>query len=130
MPFPSFSRVIAVAALFPGFAFADVAPLPKPILDATIAGMPTAAQQEVRVLTAEVGPGQLTVHHMHPFPVTTFVLDGAMTFTIKGPEHVTVLAGQAFVEQAGVPVTGKNASNTEMAHVVMFYVSDPAAPFL
>ncbi len=132
MSLPSLIRLVAAAALIPALASADasLAALPKAVLDANVAGMPSAADQEIRVLTAEVGPGQITVHHTHRFPVTTYVLDGAMTFTFDGQQPVTVAAGQAFVELPDVGVTGTNPSSTEMAHVVMFYVSDPAAPFL
>lgn len=122
----------AAAALLPVFASAGAAPaqLPNAIMDIAVSGMPSAAQQEIRVLTAEVGPGQSTIHHTHPYPVTTYVLDGAMTFTLEGQEPTTVSAGQAFVERAGRAVTGSNPSATNAVHVVMFYVSDPAAPFL
>jgi quercetin dioxygenase-like cupin family protein len=119
-------------AVLPVLALADagLAPLPTPVLDTEVAGMPSAPLQEIRVLTAEVGPGQVTVHHTHRFPVTTYVLDGAMTFTLAGQDPVTVAAGQAFIEPPDTGVTGENPSASAPAHVVMFYVSDPATPFL
>jgi quercetin dioxygenase-like cupin family protein len=111
-------------------ADAGKTPVPQEILNMEIVGMPTGASQEVRVLTAEVGPGMTTVHHTHRFPVTTYVLDGAMTFTYDGHKPITVTAGEAFVELPDTPVAGSNPSTTETAHVVIFYVSDPSTPFL
>jgi quercetin dioxygenase-like cupin family protein len=131
MSYP-FSRGVALlAACFPAVAAADTAkaPVPTAIFDTTVPGMPSAEQQQIRVLSAEVGPGQMTIHHTHPFPVTTYVLDGAMTFAIDGQDPVTVTAGQVFVEPSGTPITGANNGDIA-AHVVMFYVSDPATPFL
>ncbi len=122
----------ATLVCLPALALAEdaVAPLPANIIDTVMSGMPTAPLQELRVLRAEVLPAQVTVHHTHRFPVTTYVLDGAMTFTLAGRGSVTVTAGGAFVEPPGIGVIGENPSASVPANVVMFYVSDPATPFL
>ena len=39
-------------------------------------------------------------------------------------------AGKAYVEPPNVKMTGYNRSATEPLKVVIFYVSDPATPFL
>lgn len=92
--------------------------------------MPTAATQEVRVLTATFQPGDRTVFHTHRSPVTVYVLEGTFTLELAGREPVTVRAGEAFVEPPQVRMTGFNRSTTERTRVVIFYVSDPGTPFL
>lgn len=105
-------------------------PLPQEILNKDVTGMPVGKNQEIRVLTADVGPGKETVHHTHRFPVTTYVLQGAMTFELEGQKPFTVKAGDAFLEPPNTPVSGANTSPTDKARVVIFYVSDPSTPFL
>jgi quercetin dioxygenase-like cupin family protein len=92
--------------------------------------MPRGEQQEVRVFTATVQPGDTTVFHTHRFPVIVYILDGAFTLEMEGRAPVTVKAGQAMVEPPGVKMTGYNRSATDPIRLVIFYVSDPETPFL
>jgi quercetin dioxygenase-like cupin family protein len=96
----------------------------------SVEGMPSAARQEVRVLTATFEPGDHTVTHTHRFPVTVYVLEGAFTLELDGREPLTIKAGEAFVEPPGVRMTGFNRSDRDPTRVVIFYVSDPDIPFL
>jgi len=92
--------------------------------------MPTGEQQEVRVLTASIKPGDKTVFHTHRFPVTVHILEGAFTLEMEGRVPVTVQAGQAMMEPPHVKMTGYNRSRTEPLRMVIFYVSEPDTPFL
>lgn len=103
---------------------------PELLLRETIAGMPRGERQEVQVLTATIAPGQSTVFHTHPFPVTVFVLEGTFTLDLQGRGTVVVAAGRSMIEPPDVPMTGHNRSTTEPARVVIFYVADPGTPFL
>lgn len=103
---------------------------PVPVLKAVVEAMPRGARQEIKVLTATFRPGDRTVFHTHRFPVTVYVLEGAFTLELEGRPTVVVRAGEAFVEPAGVRMTGFNRSATEGLRVVIFYVSDPEGPFL
>jgi quercetin dioxygenase-like cupin family protein len=49
---------------------------------------------------------------------------------MEGRAPITAKAGQAIVEPPQVKMTGYNRSSTEPMRVVIFYVSDPDAPFL
>jgi quercetin dioxygenase-like cupin family protein len=100
------------------------------ILKEIVSGMPKGEKQEVRVLSASYKSGETTVLHTHPFPVTLFVLEGAFTLKLEGRAPVTVKAGQAFVEPPNVKATLYNPSSTEPLRLVVFYASDPGAPFL
>jgi quercetin dioxygenase-like cupin family protein len=103
---------------------------PPPLLREIVQGMPKGERQEVRVLVATLKPGDKTPFHTHRFPVTFYVLEGAITLEMEGGAPVTVNAGQAMVEPPQVKMTGYNRSSTEPMRVVIFYVSDPDAPFL
>ena len=112
-------------------SFAQGVTKPVPLLTKIVSGMPTTAEQEIRVLTAEFKPGDETVFHTHRFPVTVYVLEGAFTLNLeseKGP--VVVKAGEAYVEPPNVKMTGFNLSKTDRLKVVIFYVSEKGTPFL
>lgn len=91
--------------------------------------MPSAAAQEIRVLHARLEPGDRTPYHSHRHPVTVYMLGGVFTLELDGREPVHVRAGEVFVEPAQVRMTGRNLSAEEPATMVLFYVSEPDAPF-
>ncbi len=93
-----------------------------------VRGMPQISEQEVRVLFATLLPGDVTPHHSHRHPVTVFVTEGTFTLELEGKELVAIGAGQAFVEPAGVSMTGHNKGDTP-ARMALFYVCEPGAPF-
>jgi quercetin dioxygenase-like cupin family protein len=103
---------------------------PELLLREAVQGMPRGERQEVRIMTASFAPGDRTPFHTHRNPVAVYVLEGAFTLELEGREPVVVKAGQAMVEPPNVKMTGYNRSTTEPLRVVIFYVSDPDAPFL
>lgn len=104
---------------------------PQPLLSEVVKGtMPTTAEQEIRVLTAQFNPGDQTVFHTHRFPVTVYVLEGTFTLEIEGRQPKVLKAGDAFVEPPKLKMTGYNRSATDKLKVVIFYVSEKGAPFL
>lgn len=113
-----------------GFAQDPGLARPELLLKEVVDGMPGANRQEIKVLTATIKPGAKTVFHTHRYPVTVYILEGAFTLETDGRPAVTVKAGEAMVEPANVRMTGYNKSATEPMRVVIFYVSDPDAPFL
>jgi len=124
----------ASAARAPGVV-ADPGPgrltAPNVILrEPAVRGMPSAATQEVRVLTASFAPGDRTVFHSHRSPVTVYVLEGHFTLEIEGRTPIVIGPGQAYVEPPGVLHTGYNRSTSDRLRVVIFSVSEPETPFL
>jgi quercetin dioxygenase-like cupin family protein len=103
---------------------------PEPLLEEVVHGMPTSDAQKIRVMTASFKPGDRTVFHTHPLPVTVYVLQGEFTLELEGRKPTVLKAGQAFVEPPHVKMTGFNRSATEALRVVIFYVSDTETPFL
>ena len=120
----------ASAAATPALAQPSGFAKPTMVLQETVTGLPTAAKQDVRVMTALFQPGDRTITHTHPFPVTVYVLEGAFTLELEGRAPIVVKAGEALVEPPHVKMTGFNRSTTEPARVIIFYVSDVGAPFL
>jgi quercetin dioxygenase-like cupin family protein len=100
-----------------------------PIHREQVEGMPNGATQEVRVLFARLDPGDTTPYHSHRFPVTVYVTEGAFTLELEGREPVTIRAGEAFVEPPHVRMTGRNLDAEAPAHMALFYVCEPDAPF-
>lgn len=103
---------------------------PEMLLQEVVRGMPKTESQEVRVLTASFKPGDRTTFHTHQFPVAVYVLEGTFTLELEGRDPVTLKPGQAYLEPPNVKMTGFNRSTTEPLRVVIFYVSEPGAPFL
>jgi quercetin dioxygenase-like cupin family protein len=103
---------------------------PELLLREVVTGLPRGERQEIQVLTATIAPGQSTVFHTHRHPVTVYMLAGTFTLELEGQGVVTVGPGQALVEPPQVRMTGHNRSATEPARIVIFYVSEPGAPFL
>jgi quercetin dioxygenase-like cupin family protein len=122
--------LIGLVAGWPAAAQEPDAPRPQLLLRELVRGLPRGDQQEVRVLTARLEPGDKTPFHTHRFPVTVYVLEGTFTLEMDGREAVTVRAGQAMVEPPNVKMTGYNRSTSEPMRVLIFYVSDPDTPFL
>ncbi len=122
--------LVALVISLPSMALDRGVAKPDLVLREIVQGMPKGERQEVRVLTATLKPGDKTPFHSHRFPVTAYILKGAITVEMEGSAPVTVKAGQAMVEPPQVKMTGYNRSSTEPLRVVIFYVSDPDAPFL
>lgn len=91
-------------------------------------GMPNLPDQEVRVLSATLLPGDVTPHHSHRFPVTVHMLEGTFTLELEGRKPVAIEAGQVFIEPAGVNMTGFNKGDVP-ARMTLFYVCEPRVPF-
>ncbi len=121
-----------VLAQAPGPLQAQEAGVARPnlLLKEEVAGMPQGEKQEIKVLTATLQPGDKTVFHTHRHPVTVYILEGDFTLEMEDRAPVTVSAGGSMVEPPNVRMTGYNRSATTPMRVVIFYVSDPASPFL
>jgi quercetin dioxygenase-like cupin family protein len=90
--------------------------------------MPSLKEQEIRVLSATLLPGDVTPYHSHRFPVTVYMLEGTFTLALDGREPVVIDAGEVFIEPAGIKMTGANKGDVP-ARMVLFYVCEPDAPF-
>jgi quercetin dioxygenase-like cupin family protein len=75
------------------------------------------------------GPGEASSPHSHPCPVIGYVVQGAIRSQVKGQPEKTYRAGETFYEQAnGVHAVSANASSTEPAKLLAYFVCDHDAP--
>ncbi len=99
-----------------------------PLLTESLTGIPN---KEAMMLTVEYAPGASDPIHRHNAHVFVYVLEGAVIMQVRGGEEVRLTPGQTFHEAPGdVHVVGKNASATEPAKFLAFFVKDAGAPVL
>lgn len=111
--------ISAVAHAEPRVRPALSRPLPK--LDGT----------HLKVTAVEVtyGPGESSSAHSHPCPVTVYVVEGAVRMQVKGEKEGIYKAGESFYEAPnGVHAVSANASSTQPAKFVAFFVCDRETP--
>ena len=96
----------------------------EPLLEATLpqAQLPVKLVKGARIRFA---PGQPTGLHLHPMSTVGLVTLGNFTFQIEGEEPRTLHVGECFFEPAGHTILHfDNASETEPAEIVCFYLTD------
>ena len=102
---------------------------PDLLIKEVLVGMPKGDQQEIKVLSATLKPGDKTPFHTHQYPVIAYILEGTFTLEMEGRPPLVKKAGEAFTEPPNVKMTGFNKGDVPMK-VVIFYVSGPGEPFL
>ena len=100
----------------------------SPVISRDLAGM---AGKEGVLLVVEYAPGAVALVHRHDANVFVYVLEGSVVMQVKGGEPVTLRPGEAFYEgPSDTHVVGRNASATEPARFLAFFVKDKGAPIL
>jgi quercetin dioxygenase-like cupin family protein len=90
------------------------------------AGMPT---KEIAMHIVEYQPGASDPIHRHDAQAMVYVLEGSVVMQVDGGAPATLKAGQAFYESPGdVHTVAKNASQTEKAKFVVFFLKDKGTP--
>lgn len=93
-----------------------------------LAGLPG---KEGTLLLVEYAPGASDAVHRHDAHVFVYVLEGAVVMQVRGGPEARLTPGQTFHEAPGdVHVVGRNASDTEPAKFLAFFVKDIGAPIL
>ena len=83
------------------------------------------------MITVEYPPGSVDPVHRHNAHAFLYVLEGSVVMQVKGKEEVTLKPGDTFYEGPDdVHTVGRNASKTEPAKFVVFFVKDKGAPIL
>ena len=83
------------------------------------------------MITVEYPPGSTDPIHRHNAHGFIYVLEGSIVMQVRGGKEVTLTPGQTFYEgPSDVHVVGRNASKTEPAKFVLFFVRDKGAPVL
>jgi quercetin dioxygenase-like cupin family protein len=99
-----------------------------PLMTKDLAGVPG---KEAVMLTVEYAPGASSTRHRHNANTFVYVLEGSIVMQVEGGKAVTLGAGQTFYESPDdVHVVSKNASDTQPAKFIVFFVKDKGAASL
>jgi len=83
------------------------------------------------LITVEYPPGCVDPVHRHNAHGFIYVLEGSIIMQVKGGKEVTLKPGDTFYEGPDdIHTVGRNASNTEPAKFVVFFVKKKGAPVL
>jgi quercetin dioxygenase-like cupin family protein len=84
---------------------------------------------EATLVEVNYGPGESSAPHSHPCPVIGYVVAGTLRTQVRGETEAVYTAGESFYEAAnGVHAISANASATEPAKLLAFFVCDHDAP--
>jgi quercetin dioxygenase-like cupin family protein len=98
----------------------------KPVLTQAL---PDLRGKEVLMLTVEYPPGGVSPAHRHNANTFVYVLEGAVVMQVAGGKEKTVKAGETFYESpSDVHSVSRNASATQPAKFLVFFVKDQGAP--
>jgi quercetin dioxygenase-like cupin family protein len=87
--------------------------------------------KEAVMITVEYAPGASDPIHRHNAQAFVYVLEGTVVMEVKGGKQVTLKPGQTFYEGPDdIHTVGRNASSTEPAKFVVFFIKDKGAPIL
>ena|SRR5580698_3259815 len=99
-----------------------------PLMSKDLAGVPG---KEALMITVDYPPGHVDEIHRHNAQVFVYVLEGSVVMQVRGGKEMTLQPGQTFYESpSDVHVVGRNASKTEPAKFLVFFVKDKGAPVL
>lgn len=81
------------------------------------------------ILTVEYAPGASSNAHRHNANTFVYVLEGTVVMQVKGGEVKTLGPGETFYESPDdIHTVSKNASATEPAKILVFFVKGKGAP--
>ena len=87
--------------------------------------------KEGLMLIVEYPPGNVDPIHRHNAHGFIYVLEGSVVMQVRGGKEVTLTSGQTFYEGPDdVHVVGRNASKTQPAKLLVFFVKNKDAPVL
>ncbi len=121
---------VGMACLMSGAQLAQGAPEAKvtQLLSKDLTDLPG---KEGLMLTVEYPPGSSDPIHRHNAPGFIYVLEGSIVMQVRDGKETILTPGQTFYEGPDdVHVVGRNASQTEPAKFVVFFVKDIGAPVL
>jgi len=117
--------ILVLACLMSGTLLAQQAK----VTDLLSKDLPNLPGKEGLMITVEYPPGSVDPIHRHNANGFIYVLQGSIVMQVRGGKEVTLTAGQTFYEGPDdVHVVGRNASKTEPAKFVVFFVKDKNAP--
>src|SRR5262245_59524631 len=96
------------------------------LLTKELAGL---AGKEAVMLTVEYAPGASSSKHRHNAHTFVYVLEGSIVMQVEDGRETTLGPGQTFYESPDdIHTVSKNASNSQPAKFLVFFVKDKGAP--
>jgi quercetin dioxygenase-like cupin family protein len=129
----SIAILIGVASLLASRATLDAAPpasagVVHPVLSQPLPSQPGT---DVTVITVDYPPGGSTPPHEHPDYTYAYVLQGAVVSKLDDHKEMTYKAGEMWTEKPHEHhVVSKNASMTESARLLVFFIAPHGAPLV
>lgn len=91
--------------------------------------LPDVPGKEGMIETVDFAPGEVSQQHRHNADVFVYVLEGSIITQVKGGSPQTVHAGGVFYESpTDIHSVSRNASETQPAKLLVFYVKAKGAP--
>ena len=91
--------------------------------------LPDFPGKEGMVELVEFAPGEVSQPHRHNADLFVYVLEGSVVTQVKGDNPKTVHAGGVFYKSpTDVHSVSRNASETQPAKLLVFYVKAKGAP--
>jgi quercetin dioxygenase-like cupin family protein len=120
-------RTSVLTVLMAGAAIAQDAQV-TPLMSKDLKEFPG---KEGVMITVVYPPGAVDPIHRHNAHAFLYVLEGSIVMQVKGGKEVTLTPGQTFYEGPDdIHTVGRNASKTQPAKFVVFFVKDKGAPIL
>jgi quercetin dioxygenase-like cupin family protein len=118
-------KIVLIACCLVAGAAAEGAKV-TPLMTKDLVGI---AGKEGTMVTVEYAPGGSSTEHRHNAQTFVYVLEGAVVMQVKGGNPVTLGPGQTFYESPeDIHTVSKNASSTEPAKFLVFFVKQKGAP--
>ena len=117
--------VLCVAWLTPAWLSAQQINV-TPLLSRDLTEFPG---KEGTMIAVVYPPGGSETIHRHNAHVFVYVLQGSVVMQVRGGKEMMLTAGQTFYESpSDIHLIGRNASKTEPAKFIAFFVKDKGAP--
>jgi quercetin dioxygenase-like cupin family protein len=91
--------------------------------------LPDVRGKEAMMLTVEYPPGGSSPAHRHAASTFVYMLEGSVVMQVAGGKEVTLQPGDTFYESpTDIHSVSRNASKTQPAKFLVFFVKDEGAP--
>jgi quercetin dioxygenase-like cupin family protein len=119
------TKALIALCLTPAIAAAQGAKV-TPLMTQDLLGLDG---KEGTMIVVEYAPGASSAPHRHNAHTFVYVLEGAVMMQVKGGKEATVGPGQTFFESPeDLHTVSRNASTTEPARFLVFFVKQKGAP--
>jgi quercetin dioxygenase-like cupin family protein len=124
----TFAKLTLMLAIFMSGALVAQEAKVTPLMSKDLTNLPG---KEGLMIIVDYPPGSTDPIHRHNAHAFVYVLEGSIVMQVRGGKETTLTPGQTFYEGPDdVHVIGRNASKTQPAKFVVFFVKDKGAPVL